>query len=227
MKFLLREILLALTLIWRPWRLVSVVRQAGEGVAAGIGFCAATAFLVAATLPLLAGMDEPYLTYGAYLANIPNCFHWEVLLGPVLLFAAVAVCIRAAALVGLLVVDSEGDSNTPQVTLVLLSPICFTIPVLLWIPLSCFGAPVWRPSLTIVAGVPAWVSSSPIAIFGSPWMLLVMIVCDVILVFRTDRAMRRACAQPGGACAHCGYALAGLATTRCPECGLMNDPPRA
>lgn len=131
-------------------------------------------------------------------------------------------------LAGALALPAPGDGPIArryklcQGRVALLLPLAAVIPVLAWTPLGLLAS-IASPSVGVNSGKPAWTTWTIwLAFSPCAWLPALLL----LVLWQLSRAIRAA--RPLFAldreCLRCGYALEGLSSPVCPECGKTADP---
>jgi hypothetical protein len=195
-----------LRLVWSLKALPQVAMNLRTRTAFAIGSTAWFALAGAVVAGLLPQVRKPFDSLDRAL---------DAMLGTFFIGGAVVTTLIVLAMLFLSVdPDVTTEHHRARVRLVLLLPVTFVLPMLIWAPLATLSL----PSVGIlIGGKPAWLISPVCRVLGSEWWLLPLVIAMVIQLWRGwDGMLARA---TGDCCVGCGYPLIGLTSPRCPECG--------
>jgi hypothetical protein len=177
----------------------------------GLSFGAAIGAML---LAVIAGLNEPYRTIGAYFAETlrPRAAAIFLFLFPWGLWTAIAM--PSAWKWG-----RESAIRSIRVRVIALSPLIVAPILMAWSPLHML-AKVAGGNFDVLAGKPAWVYSPLLQIPGS---ILTPLLALGLWLWWTAWALRRLDEMwEDGRCRGCGYDRCGLAIAAvCPECGVQ------
>lgn len=206
-------------LLWSPEAVAATALAWPSARSITIGCVAATLQVAIAGAVMMGGVGEPYATWSSYLGD-------AVVAGIVL--AILSVLIFLPTLVILLFVHwMEGSRSTlvRSLSVVALSHVSILPWAVLWCPWG-LSAQVANPSFGFgpgLAGKPAWVESSFVALLGSPIWIVIGASLLLTMMFRANAAVVRLVARAPLQCRSCAYPLRGIDSDRCPECGAVID----
>ena len=211
-------------LVWSPGSLAEAATRCStaKAVLTGAGACALE--MLGPFAANIGSMAEPYADLAEYLRCTlivaPFVFAalfllWFSLHG---LFLAIVASVRIA-IKGRVI----RRRSTVYARIVLLGPVTILLPGLAWSMFSALKvyAHPWN-GFYGPGGKPAWLTSSPVTIFGSDiWVLVGVAVVLANIVFAVRRVGDLLKIPTCGCCA---YDLTGNVSGRCPECGHERPP---
>ena len=202
-------------LIWSPRSLASLAARVSTPRAYLAGCVTLSLLIGCAVSGAMTGGAEPFRDFLDYFQSaILSALIVAVTLG--LVFSSVLLVIVANFCVWL--------THTPwkkpaAVRIILLSPLCWTLPVIIWSVLAALHYASYS-SFGLMSGKPEWIESPLIAVFSSiGWLFPAVLVWLVHCVKSYSTCVELLAKKGPPMCHDCGYNLTGNVSGRCPECG--------
>lgn len=193
-------------MVWSPGRLAEIAVRVPMSEAL-VGAVAAV------------GLEIASVTWATLAPGMVRSWSWAGMVGSVVSAMVFGVCLAWVATVAVgsvLEWTARSDKDRAVARVLLLSPLPWTCPVLMWSALAMLGS--MRGSA--MAPSPSWEGWPGVEVLGSRWWFLGVAIAYVWLLRHAAWRLDQLFARGAAACPGCGYDLRGLEEEeRCPECG--------